>query len=106
MSNRAHFREIPWAGLVLGMPNGAYAVYQIAEPEGHLTIEYEHDMSDGFWVALTKPIITRRTIDIQLRGEVMQWDGRQRPTHVTGPLALPPTPGYTGDSFTRPAVGR
>ena len=100
----AAFNNIPWAGLVLAM-NGGLVAYQIRKPLGHVTIEYEH-LRDGFWEMITNPVIVRRTLDVQLRGELMPWDGTQRPRYVTEPLALPPTPGYDVEGTTRPAIDR
>jgi hypothetical protein len=78
--------------------------YQIRDPEGYVNIEYEH-LRDDFWEMITRPVITRRTLEVSLRGEVGTWDGAQRPAYVAEQLALPPTPGYTGIRNNRPVTG-
>lgn len=102
----AQYNRIPWAGLVLAMPmrDGTlkYAVYQMQRPEGTVTIRYEHERND-FWTMVTKPVLVDKILEVNLWGSLREWDGKQRPN---SPLALPPTPGYTGEVNTRPAIDR
>lgn len=83
-----------WAGVVLAM-QGNFYVFQMTRPMGVVNIRYQHDMSRGFWSAICEPEVVDKTLEIQLSGPLVEWDGKQRPTwvqrEVTGqsPLALP-----------------
>ena len=79
--------EFQWAGLVLAVPGPAYLTYQIMRPEGHLTIEYERPDRYDPWEICVKPRFPYATVDLQLRGELGRWDGRQRPVRLE-PLAI------------------
>lgn len=101
-----NYNRIPWAGLVLAIPmrDGTlkYATYQMQGPKGTVTIRYEHERDD-FWTMVTNPRVVDRVLEVNLWGHLREWDGHQRPNL---PLALPPTPGYTGEVNTRPAIDR
>lgn len=102
----AQYNRIPWAGLVLAMPmrDGkiGYAVYQMQQPEGTVTIRYEHERDD-FWTMVTKPVLVDKILEVNLWGSLRAWDGQRRPSPG---LALPPTPGYIEEVTTRPAIDR
>jgi hypothetical protein len=105
----AQYNRIPWAGLVLAMPmrDGTlkYAVYQMQQPEGTVTIRYEHERDD-FWTMVTKPVLVDKILEVNLWGSLRAWDGAQRPAYAARQLALPPTPGYIEEVTTRPAIDR
>lgn len=103
MSTYSQFNKIDWAGLVLAVSKG-FVVYQIEQPEGHITIEHHHEWDRDFWRTLCVPQTFTRTLDVHLRGMLKTWDGQERPAWVVEPLALPPTPGYSGKRLTRPAA--